>query len=703
MLSISLFQRDTKPTVQDTVRESWREFVARLRKAEPSATPKRDLGLWSPASFREGYRNKDNVESVCLLTLDVDEDPVPSSAQLRDVLDGLQAVAHSSSSATRLFPRWRVGIALSRPVTGEEYKKIWSTFTSALPFKVGQQAKDPARAWYLPRQGPDDYYELFETSGTAIDVDYLLDQAPAPPPLPDRAPAQGSPAPEIDRHSTAARLLGEHWPPKGQRLQARLSLSGSLCHSGLSQEEAHAFMCEVHKHVPDRGDVDDRKLAGIVSETYSKAETGSPIAKWGTLAQCVNPSITQVVQGLLKPPGVAAAELEMKGLLEGDGGLVFERAERSEKREKKEGLAFEYGAWESEPPPVEFLVDGLIPRGCVAMWYGRADSLKTWLLYSLAISMARGEPWLGKVCKQLKVGIVDYETGKGNVKRRLYMLRAGSTQNLGTVAFASLKPNQPEFWKELAKEGFDIVFIDSLRRSNPGGDENDSGEAIVPLELAAEFSEATGCAVVYIHHAKKATADGWPEFRGSAAIEDQVDCAFAVRKNDAGASKKTVDVKCVKPGDMRTPDDFTAEVEFDDAARTAVVRVGTSTTSKESEVTDAKLQGAIRLALEIGPLVVTDIKKKAGCRHARLTEELKGMVDRGELVIINKKYALDGEGQRTSRVLGEIRRYAGWKSEAELAKASYVETRFVEGLVRAGVICRRAAGEAGFLVVDRGE
>src|SRR5262249_13648514 len=82
----------------------------------------------------------------------------------------------------------------------------------------------------------------------------------------------------------------------------------------------------------------------------------------------------------------------------------------------------------------------------------------------------------------------------------------------------------------------------------------------------------TKCAVLFIHHAKKDTADGWPEFRGSGAIEDQVDVSFAVRKTDVSAELKTVEVRCEKPGDMRTPVPFTVEVMFDDKARKVSLR-----------------------------------------------------------------------------------------------------------------------------------
>lgn len=232
-------------------------------------------------------------------------------------------------------------------------------------------------------------------------------------------------------------------------------------------------------------------------------------------------------------------------------------------------LGFEFGCWTEEPPPIDFLVEGLVPRASVGMFYGRADALKTWLLFSLGLAVASGKPWLDHyvVKRALKVGIVDYETGRANVDRRLYMLGAGGNANLGRKSFAKLKPNAIEFWEALATENFDLVIIDSLRRSNPGANENESEEAIRPLELAAEFAELTGASVLFIHHAKKDSADATPEFRGSGAIEDQVDISFSVKKTDVSIELKKIEIRCQKPGDMRSPTPFDVEIKFDDIGR----------------------------------------------------------------------------------------------------------------------------------------
>lgn len=359
-------------------------------------------------------------------------------------------------------------------------------------------------------------------------------------------------------------------------------------------------------------------------------------------------------------------------------------------------LSFDFGIWDTEPPPIEFLVDGLLPRGAIAMFYGRADSMKTWLLYAMAKALAEGKPFLGTYnTKRSRVGIIDYETGQSNVHRRLYMLRAGKNENLGAVSFSKLKPNTPEFWEALAEYKFDVVFVDSLRRANQGGDENDSGEAIIPLELAAEFSEATGCAVVFIHHAKKASQDGWPEFRGSAAIEDQVDCAYAVRKTDVGATKKTVEIRCEKPGDMRTPDPFAADVEFDDVRKLASITLCTEEAVRAAKTAETKtLQTEIKKVLTgaspLKPAHWQSIKAMLSDNTpTEITAAMEHLLENGDVTKLTAmgggKFFLDSERGRRDRTFEAIDT-CSYKTIATLADAACVTTDYVKRLIRSGVV-----------------
>ncbi len=162
-------------------------------------------------------------------------------------------------------------------------------------------------------------------------------------------------------------------------------------------------------------------------------------------------------------------------------------------------------------------------------------------------------------------------------------------------------------------------------------------------------------------------------------------------------------MKCEKPGDMRTPEAFSVEVEFNDGARTATVRLGTATATTNDEPTDARIRQSIKLALAGGPLIKTEIKKKVVGNNARVLQEISALVELGEILKIDTGYILDGPADRQARILDQVRDYDSWQTPAKLAKAAKVSTDLVEKLLREGVICRRGSGDTpGFIVVERG-
>jgi len=392
-----------------------------------------------------------------------------------------------------------------------------------------------------------------------------------------------------------------------------------------------------------------------------------------------------------------------------------------------DGLGFRFGGWGIEPPPVEYLVDGLIPVGDVGMFYGAGDGLKTWLVYHMGLAISRGQPWLGRSTKKARVGIVDYETGESNLGRRLYMLRAGEDPNLGATSFPDgEKPNDWNFWQKLAKDDFDIVFVDSLRQANPGANENDSAEAILPLVHAAQFTEVTAkmgrpCAVVFIHHAKRESSSArehaWPEMRGSSAIQQQVGFMYAVKKKDISPERKRVDVKNTKPGEMRQPEPFAVDVTFDDIRRCVTLEVagpedeleegsgGGGSAPAERELGDDEIQRKILFSLSNGPVITkTKLRVAVGGRRERIYAEIEAMEEAGTIAFVRGRgYDLESPERRRVRVFEQVDDFDRWPSAAKLANAAEVPTPFVEGMLREGYLVPKASGQNpnGYLIARR--
>lgn len=670
-----------------------------------TATEKLSLPGFSLATFAGNHRAAKDTVAVYAVVLDDDTGlrDVEATAKVWSKFSG---ITFSTFSSTPEAPRTRTILFTTRPMTAHEYGIVWRHVRDlALEngVELDESTKDPSRLWFIPAVRPDANYLCRDLDGLPLDVDAVLAAAPTMPPSPAsrvRVTSAGAPVAAAShslprRRQVAAATLGNAWPAKG-RHHAQLALAGALRRDGWSKEEALEFLCTVCRIA---GDEDRVKRVNTIEHTWS---TDQNVTGWSTLEKHVDPIVVSSVRDMLDDGAdLRVALTAMMARATGKPRSVGDSDERA--HVDAGGLGFEYGAWDAEPPPVEFLVDSLIPRSAVGLVFGRADAMKTWLLYSQAIALAKGEPWLGRfTTKRARVGVVDYETGRGNTRRRLYMLRAGQNSNLGAVSFTALKPNEREFWIELARERFDIVVIDSLRRANPGANENDSAEAIRPLELAAEFAETTGCAVLFIHHATKASNDGWPEFRGSGAIEDQVDFAYAVRKVDISETRKRVELRCTKPGDMRTPEPFAVEVVFDDEKRLVTMEHTpvAPNVNKQGSLRAEDMDARIRLAIEPGELSgYRAVATATGLPQKVVRERLAILIERGDVVrgregSKERLYPGDEPSQRARirRTLGEATRGRAVRTKDELAKRAGVRKAAVDVAFDDGEIGWSSAG-----------
>lgn len=145
---------------------TWDALVVTLRKPAPRPEGDNDevkaaLRVWSPATFEGDKRGGANVQAVSCLVYDVDEEPIPSLMEISRHFSekGIQWFAHSTSSSLMDAPRWRLLVALSRPLTAEEHALAWRAMADELPFRVGAASKDAARIWFQPCVGADGSFE----------------------------------------------------------------------------------------------------------------------------------------------------------------------------------------------------------------------------------------------------------------------------------------------------------------------------------------------------------------------------------------------------------------------------------------------------------------------------------------------------------------------------------------------------------------
>ena len=192
----------------------------------------------------------------------------------------------------------------------------------------------------------------------------------------------------------------------------------------------------------------------------------------------------------------------------------------------------------SEPqPPIDWIVDGLISAGSVNVFFGEAGCGKTWALLDLAVCMANGAPWLGMATKQGAVLIIDEESGRRRLSRRMNAILQGHDAGPDTpvmaVSLAAFDMGNPndigEFYNLIINTGARLVIIDALADIMPGRDEN-AVKDTAPIFLSLrKIAEETQAAIIVIHHANKTGG-----YRGSSAIKGAIDLLLSVeKKNDS--------------------------------------------------------------------------------------------------------------------------------------------------------------------------
>jgi hypothetical protein len=533
------------------------------------AAVKDDLEGWSPARFKGHARARANVELVSCIVLDDDATGLPLKQLAQDVWFDFAGAIHTSHSHTAEKPKYRIVLRCSRDMTADEHARVW-LWVRDLALGRGQTideaTKDPSRLWFVPAHREGAAYAWCPLLGKPIDVDAVLAESggdvmpragskepPAPPPALAGAERNSS-----DRRTAMAAALRAAWPSKGRHL-AQLALAGALRAEGWTPEDAIDFLEAVAG--------DRTKREATVRRTWAR-EAGAPLTGWTTLKAHVDPVVVDAVRAGLgrgaewnektarrlaeaaeyRPVDIPIAPAIPSTVPTGDTATTVQAGP----------FTFTAGGLDAPLPPLVYLVDGLFCRADVAMLVAHGNSLKTWTAFSLGLAIATGRPWLGRfVTQRGRVALIDFESGDFEVRRRLKLLGAKDADTGGRLmwsAYSGAQLADPETWIALAGLKLDLVVVDSFAAASPGEDENDARAALM-LQHAGRFAEVTGCAVLFIHHARKGTGgDRREAVRGSTALFAACDRIFEFtdpESKDGGIELTTM--RSIKNGAGRRP------------------------------------------------------------------------------------------------------------------------------------------------------
>jgi hypothetical protein len=220
-----------------------------------------------------------------------------------------------------------------------------------------------------------------------------------------------------------------------------------------------------------------------------------------------------------------------------------------------------------ERPPLAYIAAGLFALPSLNIVYGAPGTLKSFLLADLATCAAGGFYWLepaawvngnqarGIPTRQVPVMWVDYDNGRRRTLDRFGALGRAREMDadlplyIHTMDDPWLNASERHSLQSLARRMLDrqvqLLVVDNLGVVSGDADEN-SGEMVRVMSGFRQLAEATGAAVVLIHHQRKSTgasSRAGDSLRGHSSIEAALDLALLIEREELA---DTVNIRATK-------------------------------------------------------------------------------------------------------------------------------------------------------------
>ena len=193
------------------------------------------------------------------------------------------------------------------------------------------------------------------------------------------------------------------------------------------------------------------------------------------------------------------------------------------------------------PRPTRWLIRGFLEAGSLAVLFGEAGSMKSFLAIDQGLCIASGLPWHGHACPN--PGAVFYLAGEGfdGLTKRIRAWTVAHNVELAPF-FLSRAPAQL-LDKTHARAVCDaigalaeqhgvprLVIIDTLNRNFGDGDENSSQDMTAFVAALDRLKARFGCAVLVVHHSGIAAKD---RSRGSSVLRAAADYEYKLEKKES--------------------------------------------------------------------------------------------------------------------------------------------------------------------------
>ena len=269
--------------------------------------------------------------------------------------------------------------------------------------------------------------------------------------------------------------------------------------------------------------------------------------------------------------------------------------------------------------PPEYLIDGILPVGGVAIVGAKPDVGKSTLMRTTAMAVVMGDSWLGRNCKQGPVVLCQFEEIPAFARDHLVQMGA----DRGTPIYPFFDPCPDEFVPRLGdwcqRHRPALVIVDTLSEVARGKDlldHRDANQVLIPIVTVAR---TTGAAIMLTHHNKKGeSSDPADDLLGSTAIRAKMDHTLAITQI---GERRTIRTVTKRYGDPMQP----TYLEIDPV--TGRVEAAGDVKEKAGETMEAE----IRAVLADGPCNGEELESRVHGRGKTIRHLRDSMVERGEI------------------------------------------------------------------------
>jgi KaiC/GvpD/RAD55 family RecA-like ATPase len=258
---------------------------------------------------------------------------------------------------------------------------------------------------------------------------------------------------------------------------------------------------------------------------------------------------------------------------------------------------------------VNWLVEGLIPAKSVVVLAAKPKVGKSTAARSMALSVARGDTWLGRACAQGPVWYLAFEGRRQDIKMHFQQMDARDEDAISIFAGQAPRAVVREVQQLAECERPALIIIDTMQRFLRAKSTDDYAEMTTLLDTVIGIVKRSGATIMLLHHNGKAARATLDNVLGSTAIAGSADTVLLLSRTERYRTISTV---------QRTGPDLPETVLVLDA-QTGHVGLGASPSDVDLDL----VERAILVALgktdhplteaEIEPLVEarTNLKRRA--------------------------------------------------------------------------------------------